>query len=120
MGPADVDVRTGTPPSKRNVSPPLVEPIGALATLPPIAVVRNAMMLPFSDTADGTKCEPWARMDAGLFGSAVPARNSGSWPDAKMKSSAIFSRSPCARAALGRDHECAEHEEAAAHWKPWG
>src|SRR6185369_2595714 len=35
IGPDDVDVRTGTPPSNRNVSPPLVDPIGALATLLP-------------------------------------------------------------------------------------
>jgi len=29
IGPADVDVRTGTPASNRNVSPPLVDPIAA-------------------------------------------------------------------------------------------
>src|ERR1043165_8739546 len=67
IGPQDVVVRTGTPPSNRNVSLPLVDPVGALATLPPIAIVRKAMMFPFSLTAEGTKCSPCARIDAGLF-----------------------------------------------------
>ena len=43
MGPADVDVATGTPATSRNVSPPLVEPIGRLATLPLIASVMKLM-----------------------------------------------------------------------------
>src|SRR6478672_3300942 len=80
IGPADVDVRTGTPASKRNVTPPLVEPIGALATLLLIAVVRNEIKLPFCETADGTKCAPCAWIDAGLLGSADPPRKSGSSP----------------------------------------
>ena len=86
IGPADGEVRTGTPASNRKLSPPLVDPIGALETLPAIAVVRNAMIDPFCVTADGTKCVPCARIDAGLFGSADPARNSGSSPDPKMNS----------------------------------
>ena len=86
IGPADGDVRTGTPASKRKLSPPLVDPIGALETLPAIAVVRNEMIDPFCVTADGTKCVPCAWIDAGLFGSADPARKSGSSPDPKMNS----------------------------------
>jgi len=42
------------------VTPPLVEPIGALAMLVLIAVVRNEIRLPFCETADGTKCAPCA------------------------------------------------------------
>src|SRR5512133_629354 len=100
IGPAEVDVRTGTPASKRNVEPPLVEPVGALATLPLIAVVMNEIKLPFCDTADGTKCAPCERMVAGLFGSADPPRKSGSSPEPKMKSCEIFSRRPWACAVL--------------------
>jgi hypothetical protein len=33
---------------------------------------------------------PWTRIDAGLFGSAVPARKSGSSPDPKIKSCEIL------------------------------
>src|SRR5688500_17137289 len=71
IGPTDVDVLTGAPPSKRNVSPLLVAPIGTFDTLCPAATVRQLMIEPFCDTAEGMKCSPCERMLAGLFGSAV-------------------------------------------------
>jgi hypothetical protein len=55
IGPADVDVFTGTPPSKRKVTPLDVDPIGMLPMLVAIAPVMNPIMLAFSATADGTK-----------------------------------------------------------------
>jgi hypothetical protein len=55
IGPADVDVLTGTPPSNRNVSPLLVAPMGTFATLCPAATVRKVIIEPFCDTAAGTK-----------------------------------------------------------------
>ena len=55
MGPADVDVFTGMPPSKRNVTPPDDAPIGRLPTLVDSAPPMKAIKLPFAATADGTK-----------------------------------------------------------------
>src|SRR2546430_10238122 len=93
-GPAETDVRTGTPPSKRKVEPPLVALTGRLATLPLMALLMKEMSVPFSDRAAGMKwsaCNAVAESDP-----AVPPRNSGSWPAVKMKSSEILSRRPCA------------------------
>src|SRR5688500_17762549 len=98
IGPADVDVFTGAPPSKRNVSPLLVAPIGTLATLCPAATVRKLMMEPFCETADGTKWSPGACTVAGLLGPAVPPSWSGLVPLPKMKRSATLSRRDCASA----------------------
>src|SRR6185312_15858325 len=106
IGPADVDVFTGTPPSNRKVTPPDDAPIGKLPTLVDSAPPMNPIKLPFADTADGTKCEPCSRIDSGLLGSAVPARKSGSSPSPKMNSCEIFARSElaaCACAARGAD-----------------
>src|SRR6266566_6359262 len=96
IGPADVEVGTGAPPSKRNVTPPLVEPIGMLATLAPRASVMKEISDAFSAFEEGMKWRPWACNDAGLFGSPDPARKSGACPGPKIKSSDILSRSPCA------------------------
>ncbi|AHG91600.1 hypothetical protein J421_4063 [Gemmatirosa kalamazoonensis] len=101
IGPADVDVFTGMPPSKRKVTPPLVEPMGVFATLVPIASTRKPMMEPFCAAEDGTKCVPCAWIVIGLLGSAEPARKSGSSPEPKMNSSAMRSRSPCAASGAG-------------------
>jgi hypothetical protein len=74
MGPAEVEVRTGTPPSKRKVEPPLVALIGRLATLLPIELVRNEMMVALLPTADGMKWSPCSWTDSGLLGSELPPR----------------------------------------------
>jgi hypothetical protein len=63
-----------------------------LPTLVAMASVMKPMRLPFADTADGMKCAPCARTDAGLFGSAVPVRKSGSSPEPKMNSCEILPR----------------------------
>src|SRR5712671_799612 len=94
IGPADVDVRTGTPPSKRKVSPPLVDPLGMLATLAPSASVMKAISEAFSALDDGMKWRPWACSEIGLLGSPDPARKSGLCPAPKMKRSDIRSRRP--------------------------
>src|SRR5207247_2568050 len=99
-GPGGTEVRTGTPPSKRNVEPPLVALTGTFATLPLIALPMKEMSAPFSARAAGMKWLACSWMLAGLFGSAVPPRNRGSLPAVKMKSSAIWSRSPCVASGL--------------------
>ena len=78
-----MEVRTGTPPWKLKVEPPLVALTGTLATLLPIELVRNEMTVPLLATAAGTKWLPWMRTDSGLFGSPVPPRKSGSSPVAE-------------------------------------
>ena len=98
IGPADVDVRTGTPASNRNDSPPLVEPIGIPAMLMPSASVMKEMRAPFSALEEGMKWRPCAWSDAGLFGSPDPARKSGCCPGPKMKRSEMRSRRCCALA----------------------
>src|SRR2546426_7085790 len=55
IGPGVVDVATGAPPWKLNVRPLLAALIGRFATLAPIAVVRNEMIVAFDDTAAGMK-----------------------------------------------------------------
>ena len=55
IGPAEVEVRTGTPASKLNVEPPLVALTGTLARLLPMEFVRNEMTVPLLATAAGTK-----------------------------------------------------------------
>src|SRR5437588_5207030 len=93
-GPGETDVRTGTPPSKRKVEPPLVALTGRLATLPLIALLMKEMSVPFSERAAGMKwsaCRAVAESEP-----AVPPRNSGSWPAVKMNSSESLSRRPCA------------------------
>ena len=47
MGPGDTEVRTGAPPSKRNVEPPLVALAGILVTFVPTAFPRNEIRIPF-------------------------------------------------------------------------
>ena len=92
--PGDPDVGTGTPPSKRNVEPPLVALTGRFATFWLIAVPMNEISVPLSLTAEGTK---WSACSAVAESEpAVPPRNRGSLPSAKMKSWEILSRRPCA------------------------
>src|SRR2546429_4006334 len=93
-GPAETEVRTGTPPSNRKVEPPLVALTGRLATLPLMALLMNEMSVPFSERAAGMK---WSACNAVAEAEpAVPPRNSGALPAEKMNSSEILSRSPCA------------------------
>src|SRR5512143_268448 len=58
-GPAEVAVRTGTPPSKWKVVPDDAEVIGVLETLMPIAEPRNDTNVPPLDSAEGMKWNPW-------------------------------------------------------------
>ena len=55
IGPGEIEVRTGVAPSKLKVSPPLEALTGRLATLLPMALLRNEMMVAFPLTAAGTK-----------------------------------------------------------------
>ena len=97
-GPGEAEVLTGTPPSKRNVEPPLVALTGTFATLPLIALLMNEMRVPFSARAEGMK---WSACSAVAESEpAVPPRKSGSWPAVKMNSSEILSRRPCALRAV--------------------
>ena len=89
---------TGTPPSNRNVDPPLVALTGRFATFWPIALLMNEMRVPLSATAEGMKWSAWSAVAESE--PAVPPRNSGSWPAVKMNSSAIFSRSPWASSGV--------------------
>ncbi len=92
IGPDDVLVGTGTPACSRKVVPLLVALSGRFPILAPMALPRNRIRLPFAVTAEGTKWLPCAWMEAGLSGSAVPARKSGSSPGPKMNSPVIRSR----------------------------
>src|SRR6478609_9599464 len=118
MAPADVDVRSGTPPSKRNVSLPLVEPIGMALMLWPSASPMSEMSVPFSALDAGMKCSPCTWSDAGLFGSPEPARKSGSWPSPKMKRSEIRWRRFCACVGAARtsDARMTARLQRAARW----
>ena len=60
IGPADVDVRTGTPPTNLKVSAPLVDPIGMFDTLLLSASVMNSMTARLPCAEDGMKCLPCA------------------------------------------------------------
>src|SRR5207302_1321304 len=92
--PGERDVGTGTPPSKRNVEPPLVALTGRFATFWLIAVPMNEIRVPLSDTAEGTK---WSACSAVAESEpAVPPRNSGSLPSATMNGWEIASRRHCA------------------------
>ena len=53
MAPAEVEVRSGTPPSNRKVSLPLVEPIGMPLMLWPSASLMSEMSAPFSALDEG-------------------------------------------------------------------
>ncbi len=55
MGPAEMEVRTGVAPSNRKVSPPLDALTGTLATLLPMELVRNEMIVALPSTAAGMK-----------------------------------------------------------------
>src|ERR1700694_1325031 len=88
-GPGETDVRTGAPPSKRNVEPPLVALTGMPATFPLMALLMKEIRMPFCVLADVRK---W------LACTPVPPRKRGCWPGANTKSSEILSRSPCAAA----------------------
>jgi len=111
IGPAEVDVLIGTPPSKRNVSPLVVAPIGTLATLAPSDPVTNAITEPFSAATEGRKWVPCARIDAGFEEVADPARKSGACPGPKMKSCEILSWRSCAGTATGTNMTAASDSE---------
>jgi len=96
-------VLTGTPPSKRKVSPLVVAPIGMLATLVLSAWPMKPMIDPLLAAADGMKCVPCACTDAGFVAPADPARKSGSCPGPKMNSSAILPRRPLVATVAARD-----------------
>ena len=65
-------MRTGVPPSKRKVSPPLEALTGRLATLLPTALVRNEMMVPLA--AHGGRDEVHAvHLDGGIVRAAGAA-----------------------------------------------
>ena len=96
IGPAEVEVRTGTPPTNWNVSLPLVEPIGMLLMLEASASPIVEISALFSALEAGMKCSPCACSAAGLFGSPEPARKSGSCPSPKMKRSEMRWRRFCA------------------------
>src|SRR5262245_17457221 len=85
IGPGEVDVATGAPPSNRNVRPLLVALTGRLVMLLPMAAVRNEISVALPDTAEGMKWLPCAWTVAGLVDPAVPARNSAASPEPKMK-----------------------------------
>ena len=55
IGPGDVDVCTGTPPSNLKVVPELVALMGMAAMLVPIALVRNEINVALFPTAEGMK-----------------------------------------------------------------
>ena len=53
MGPGDADVRTGVPPSKRNVAPLLVALSGTFETFPLMELTRKEMTVAFAADAAG-------------------------------------------------------------------
>jgi hypothetical protein len=115
IGPAEAEVRTGTPPSKLKVVPPLVALTGTLETLLPIELVRNEITVLLLATAAGTKWLPWMRTDSGLLGSPVPPRKSGSSPSPKMKSWLNSSRRLWAGRGGRDEEENRDEHESAAH-----
>ena len=58
IGPALVEVCTGTPPRNSNVVPPDDELTGVFDTLDPIAEVRNEMTVPPEVSSAGMKWSP--------------------------------------------------------------
>src|SRR5262249_59744099 len=58
IGPVDVEVRTGTPPWKLKVDPPLAAVTGRFATALPTELVRKLMTVALLALAEGMKCDP--------------------------------------------------------------
>ena len=59
IGPADVEVFTGRPPTNWNVTPLDAEVIGVFATLAPIELPMKLRMLAPLAVSAGMKCSPW-------------------------------------------------------------